>query len=71
LSVVSAGHDNPPRSLRLFWGLALGVTAMILVGGPDGGVGKLQNFIVVTAVPVSLLLLPSLWGALPLLKRQQ
>ena len=44
---------------------------MILVGGPDGGVGKLQNFIVVTAVPVSLLLLPSLWGALPLLKRQQ
>ncbi|MDG1013487.1 MAG: BCCT family transporter [Luminiphilus sp.] len=71
LSVVSAGHDDPPRSLRLFWGLTLGVTAMILVGGPDGGVGKLQNFIVVTAVPVSLLLLPSLWGVFPLLKRSQ
>ena len=69
LSVVSAGNDNPPRSLRLFWGLALGITAMVLVGGPEGGVGKLQNFIVVTAVPVSLLLLPSLWGVFPVLRR--
>ncbi len=71
LSVVSAGHDNPPRSLRLFWGLTLGITAMVLVGGPEGGVGKLQNFIVVTAVPVSLLLLPSLWGVFPLLRRSE
>lgn len=71
LSVVSAGHDSPPRSLRLFWGLTLGITAMVLVGGPEGGVGKLQNFIVVTAVPVSLLLLPSLWGVFPLLRRSE
>lgn len=71
LSVVSAGHDNPPRSLRIFWGVTLGITAMVLVGGPEGGIGKLQNFIVVTAVPVSLLLLPSLWGVFPLLRRKK
>jgi len=71
LSVVSAGNDNPPRAYRLFWGLTLGITAMVLVGGPEGGVGKLQNFIVVTAVPVSLLLLPSLWGVFPVLRRDQ
>ncbi len=68
LSVVSAGTDSPPRSLRLFWGLTLGIAAMVLVGGPEGGVGKLQNFIVVTAVPVSLLLLPSVWGVFPVLR---
>jgi glycine betaine transporter len=62
LSVVSSQRNDPPTWLRLFWGLALGITAMILVAGPEGGIGRLQSFIVVTAVPVSILLLPSLWG---------
>ncbi|WP_439102412.1 BCCT family transporter [Congregibacter sp.] len=62
LSVVSSGLEHPPRWLRLFWGIAMGVTAMVLLAGPSGGIGKLQSFIVVTAVPVSLLLIPSLWG---------
>ena len=62
LSVVSSQRNDPPTWLRLFWGLALGITAMTLVAGPEGGIGRLQSFIVVTAVPVSILLLPSLWG---------
>ena len=62
LAVVSSGSENPPRWLRLFWGLAMGLTAMALLAGSEGGIGKLQSFIVVTAVPVSLLLLPTLWG---------
>jgi len=70
LAVVSSGLEHPPRWLRLFWGLAMGVTAMVLLAGPSGGVAKLQSFIVVTAVPVSLLLLPSLWGIFSVLKRQ-
>ena len=60
--MVSSGSEHPPRWLRLFWGLAMGLTAMALLAGTAGGIGKLQSFIVVTAVPVSLLLLPSLWG---------
>ena len=35
----------------------------------DGGIIALQSFIVVTAVPVSLILLPSLWNA-PLIARR-
>ncbi len=41
----------------------MGVMALILISVGTGGVGKLQSFIVVTAVPVSLVLLPSLWDA--------
>jgi choline-glycine betaine transporter len=38
--------------------------ALILIYTGSGSIGKLQSFIVVTAVPVSLVLLPSLWDAL-------
>jgi choline-glycine betaine transporter len=38
--------------------------SIILISVGSGGVSKLQSFIVVTAVPVSLILLPSLWDAL-------
>ena len=56
--------DNPPVLLRAFWGIAMAVMALILIWTGAGGIGKLQSFIVVTAVPVSLVLLPSLWDAL-------
>ena len=42
----------------------MGVMALILISVGSGGVGELQSFIVVTAIPVSLVLLPSLWDAL-------
>jgi glycine betaine transporter len=70
LAVVSSGVEHPPRWLRLFWGLAMGFTAMVLLAGPTGGIGKLQSFIVVTAVPVSILLVPSLWGVFSALRRK-
>jgi glycine betaine transporter len=37
--------------------------ALVLISIGAGGIGALQSFIVVTAVPVSLVLLPSLWDA--------
>ncbi|MDB6180780.1 BCCT family transporter [Paracoccus fistulariae] len=61
---TAMSDDNPSAPLRAFWGLAMGVMAVILISTGSGGVGKLQSFIVVTAVPVSLVLLPSLWDAL-------
>ena len=42
----------------------MGVMALILISTGAGGSGTLRGFIVVTAVPVSLVLLPSLWDAL-------
>ncbi len=41
----------------------MGITAIILISLGSGGVSALQSFIVITAVPVSLILLPSLWDA--------
>jgi choline-glycine betaine transporter len=63
ISIVMTGTDHPPIPLRVFWGVIMGVVAMILVSIGSGGISALQSFIVVTAVPVSLILLPSLWAA--------
>ena len=64
ISVAISKEDRSSTSIRVFWGLAMGAMALILVATGAGGVGKLQSFIVVTAVPVSLVLLPSLWDAI-------
>ena len=64
ISVAMSDQDRSSVGVRVFWGLAMGAMAMILIYTGSGGVGKLQSFIVVTAVPVSLVLLPSLWDAL-------
>lgn len=63
ISMVMTGHDRPESWMRVFWGIAMGVMAAILISVGSGGVSALQSFIVVTAVPVSLVLLPSLWTA--------
>lgn len=63
ISVAMSNQDRSAVGVRVFWGLAMGAMAMILIYTGSGGIGKLQSFIVVTAVPVSLILLPSLWDA--------
>lgn len=63
ISMAMSRDSQPSTPLRAFWGIAMGVIAIILISIGAGGVTKLQAFIVVTAVPVSLLLLPSLWDA--------
>lgn len=64
--VISASMSDgePSVALRAFWGITMGIMALILISTGAGGIGKLQSFIVVTAVPVSIILLPSLWDAL-------
>ena len=69
ISMVMTGNDNPQSSIRVFWGIIMGVVAALLISVGDGGVSALQSFIVVTAVPVSLVLLPSLWTA-PMIARK-
>ncbi len=41
----------------------MGILAIILISIGSGGISALQSFIVITAVPVSLILLPALWNA--------
>ncbi len=69
ISMVNTGTDTPPALLRIFWGTIMGIVAIILISIGNGGIAALQNFIIVTAVPVSLILLPSLWTA-PLIARK-
>ncbi|MDO6498156.1 BCCT family transporter [Photobacterium sanguinicancri] len=63
ISVVVSGETEPNPVIRTFWGVMMGVTALILISLGSGGISALQSFIVITAVPVSLILLPSLWNA--------
>ena len=63
VSMVMTGTDHPQSGIRVFWGVMMGLVAAILISIGSGGISALQSFIVITAVPVSLVLLPSLWTA--------
>ncbi|MCA0987152.1 BCCT family transporter [Guptibacillus algicola] len=63
IAMAVTGEGNPKSWLRVFWAILLGAVAVILLITGDSGITQLQNFIVVTAVPVSLLLLPMVWLA--------
>ncbi|WP_082232552.1 BCCT family transporter [Halobacillus massiliensis] len=63
IAMAVMGEGNPKRWLRIFWSVVMGAIASILLITGDSGITQLQNFIVVTAVPVSLILLPTVWLA--------
>ncbi|MCA1020821.1 BCCT family transporter [Halobacillus litoralis] len=63
IAMAVTGEGNPQTWLRVFWAVLMGAIAVILLITGDSGITQLQNFIVVTAVPVSLLLLPMIWLA--------
>lgn len=63
ISVAITGDGLPPKSMRVFWAIIMGAVAIVLLMISEGGIQAIQSFIVVTAIPVSLLLLPTLWGA--------
>jgi choline-glycine betaine transporter len=61
ISMVATGHDEPATMVRAFWGVMMAVMAAILLYMGAGQVSALQQFIVITAIPVSLVILPSLY----------
>ncbi len=61
IAMVGAGHDEPNPWIRVFWGGAMAMMAAILLYMGSGQIGVLQQFIVITAIPVSFVILPSLW----------
>lgn len=71
ISVSLTGKDNPSSLLRVFWALIMGVIAVILIGIGNGGIDALQSFIVIAAVPVSIILLAPLWGAPKVVKAME
>ena len=67
ISVIGVG--DPPVSIRLFWSLIMPVSAVLLIWLGDGGIGALQSLVVITAVPISLIVLPLLWEAPKIAKK--
>ena len=71
ISMVVSGNNEPKKSQRLFWAIAMGCVAAVLLVAGDGGLNALQSFIVVTAVPVSLLVAATLiTGPLAVMRMQ-
>ncbi|MFC4559542.1 BCCT family transporter [Virgibacillus kekensis] len=63
VAVALTGNDHPNRWLRVFWALIFGGTTIVILTIGEGSITAIQNSIVITAVPVSFLLLPPLWNA--------
>ncbi|AXI07891.1 BCCT transporter [Oceanobacillus zhaokaii] len=62
------GNDNPKRWLRVFWAVIFGATTVAILTIGEDSITSIQNSIIITAVPVSFLILPPLWNALQIAK---
>ena len=67
-AMVVSGRKEPPALLRLFWALMIGSLTLVLLRigtglGDSTSINALQAFIVITAVPVTPLVLATLWSA--------
>ncbi|WP_158936966.1 BCCT family transporter [Burkholderia sp. S171] len=60
---VTGDRGEPSNWLKIFWAVGMGLVGAVLITMGAGGVSALQSFIVITAVPVSIIILPSLWDA--------
>ncbi|WP_218002845.1 BCCT family transporter [Paraburkholderia oxyphila] len=60
---------EPSAWLKIFWAVGMGLVGAVLITMGAGGISALQSFIVITAVPVSILILPSLWDAVRIARR--
>src|SRR5699024_1749489 len=63
ISMAVTGEGNPPKFIRLYWAVIMSVMPAILIKIGEGGIDAMQSFVVIAAVPVSLLLLLVLWYA--------
>lgn len=64
MSMISSRSDVPAPALRAFWAVLMGTAAALLVVLGEDSIRALQSMIVVTAVPVSIILLCPLWTSL-------
>lgn len=67
-AMVVSGRNTPPAMLRLFWAVMIGSLTMVLLRigsgiGDSTSIDALQAFIVISAVPVTPLVLSSIWTA--------
>ena len=49
--------------VRVFWVAIMAVISIILINIGEGSIDAIQSFIIVTAVPISIIMLPVVWTA--------
>ncbi|HET7577766.1 MAG TPA: BCCT family transporter [Bacillales bacterium] len=69
VSMAVTGEGDPPKLVRVFWAVIMGVISIILIDIGAGSISALQSFIVVTAVPISIIMLPVVWTAPQIAKK--
>ena len=67
-AIVLSGQEVPPKKQRLFWAVLIGLLTISLlrIGGGSSGqtsIDALQSFIILTAIPVTPILLTTLYTA--------
>ncbi|PNZ60361.1 BCCT transporter [Staphylococcus casei] len=63
ISMSVTGEGDPPKVIRLFWVVIMAVISIILINIGEGSIDAIQSFIIVTAVPISIIMLPVVWTA--------
>ncbi|MDW4353248.1 BCCT family transporter [Staphylococcus saprophyticus] len=63
ISMSVTGEGDPPKMIRLFWVVIMGVISIILINIGEGSINAIQSFIIITAVPISIIMLPAIWTA--------
>lgn len=69
ISMAVTGEGDPPKIVRVFWVFIMGAISVILINIGEGSIDALQSFIVVTAVPISIIMLPVIWTAPKIAKK--
>jgi glycine betaine transporter len=57
------GEGDPPKLVRVFWVAVMGAISVILINIGEGSIDAIQSFIIITAVPISIIMLPVIWTA--------
>jgi choline/glycine/proline betaine transport protein len=68
-TLVSMGNEHPPSYLRVFWGLAIGAVAAVLLVA--GGLGALQTASIVAALPCSVVVVLAIYGLCKALRAER
>ncbi len=64
MATAVTGMAVPYKWVRVLWGVLLGATAAVLIKIGDSGIGSLQNFIIIATVPLFIMYIPQMWGAI-------
>ncbi|MBY4678121.1 BCCT family transporter [Marinobacterium arenosum] len=67
-TLLSMGNEHPPARFRVFWGLAVGAVAAVLLLA--GGLKALQTASIVAALPYSVVAILTTWGLIKSLRAE-